>query len=170
MTKTFNNTITFSLLLFLFFYSCENTKEFTPAESEKIKMTRKTNMEKKMKQHLDAVSNRDLTTLKSTMHPDGKMQLILPGAEIFDGVDAFMNYHKEWFADSTSQWTFETKILNSNVGENLGMAITEVKYSEPERNGKPYWNRMIVSYVLENVEGTWYVIKDHASSIKKSTD
>ena len=158
------------LFLALALFSCESTQQTSPEEIEKIKLELKTSMEKKMKQHLDAVTNRDLTTLKSTMHPDGKMQLILPGAEIFDGVDAFMNYHSEWFSDTTTQWTFETKILNSEVSENLGMAITEIMYKEPERNGKPYWNNMIVSYVLENVNGTWYIIKDHASSIKKSTD
>jgi len=171
MKDSYNNIFTIFIFTLLFsFFSCEMTNETTIEEKEKISLVKKKIMESKMLQHLKAVSNRDLETLKSTMHPDGKMQLILPGAEIFDGVDAFMNYHTEWFSDTTSQWTFETKILNSEVGEDIGMAITEIKYSEPERNGKPYWNRMIVSYVLENVDGTWYVIKDHASSIKKSTD
>jgi len=172
MKNLYNNNFTFIIILVfsIFFLSCETTIESTPEELVKIKLERKASMEKKMKQHLDAVTNRDLVTLKSTMHPDGKMQLILPGAKIMDGVDAFMNYHTEWFADTTSQWTFETKIVNSEVGENLGMAITEIMYREPERDGKPYFNNMSVSYVLENVNGTWYVIKDHASSIKKSTD
>jgi len=38
------------------------------------------------------------------------------------------------------------------------------------RDGVPYFNRMIVSYDLENLDGAWYVIKDHASSVEKSTD
>ena len=121
-----------------------------------------------MQKHLNSVSNRDLLTLESTMHPNGKMQLILPGTEIINGVDGFIEYHKEWFNDST--WTFETKILNTNVGNTFGMAITEIVYKEPERNGKPYFNRMIVSYDLEKVNGNWYIIKDHASSVEKSTD
>ncbi len=121
-----------------------------------------------IQKHLNSVSNRDLSTLKSTMHPDGKMQLILPGAEIINGVDGFIEYHENWFDDIT--WTFETKILNTEIGERFGMAITEIVYREPERNGKPYFNRMIVSYDLEKVNGIWYIIKDHASSIEKSTD
>ncbi|KJJ39513.1 hypothetical protein [Aequorivita vladivostokensis] len=51
-----------------------------------------------MQKHLDAVSNRDLGALRETMAPNGQMQLILPGSEIIDGVEGFMNYHKEWFA------------------------------------------------------------------------
>lgn len=121
-----------------------------------------------MQKHLDAVSNRDLPTLKSTMHPDGKMQLILPGAEIINGVNGFIDYHKEWF--KTINWTFETNILNTEVGENFGLAIVEIIYRESERNGKPYYNRMVVSYALEKVNKNWCIIKDHACSIEKSTD
>ncbi len=121
-----------------------------------------------MEKHLSSVSKRDLSTLKSTMHPNGKMQLILPGSEIINGVDGFVEYHKEWFNDST--WTFETKILNTDIGKTFGMAITEIVYREPERDGKPYFNRMIVSYDLEKVNGNWYIVKDHASSTEKSTD
>lgn len=121
-----------------------------------------------MQKHLDAVSNRDLSILESTMSPDGKMQLILPGTEIIDSVSGFMEYHKEWFKDSS--WTFETKILNTNLRDDFGMAITEIIYREPERNGEPYFNRMIVSYDLEKIDGSWYIIKDHASSVEKSTD
>lgn len=121
-----------------------------------------------MQKHLDAVSNQDLERLASTMSPQGNMQLILPGTEIIDKVEGFMDYHREWF--TTSGWTFETKILNAEAGPERGMAITEVVYREAERDGKPYFNRMIVSYDLQKIDGQWYVVKDHASSIEKSTD
>ncbi len=35
-----------------------------------------------MQKHLDAVTNKDLSTLESTLSPEGNMQLILPGTEI----------------------------------------------------------------------------------------
>ena len=122
-----------------------------------------------MQTHLDAVSNKDIETLKYTMSPNGDMLLILPQSEIMEGVDAFINYHIDWFAVNNG-WTFEPKILDTKVGETLAMSITEIVYREPDRDGKPYFNRMIVSYDLEKIEGQWYVIKDHASSIEKSTD
>jgi hypothetical protein len=118
--------------------------------------------------HLNAVSNRDLESLKSTLSPTGEMQLILPKAEILYSVEAFLQYHIDWFA--LPDWTFETKVLNTKVGKQLGMAIVEIIYREPMRDGQPYFNRMIVSYVLERTNGHWYVIKDHASSVEKSTD
>jgi ketosteroid isomerase-like protein len=121
-----------------------------------------------MQKHLDAVSGKDLTVLASTMSPAGNMQLILPGDEIIASVDSFLAFHEAWFQDTS--WTFTTKILNVEVGLQVGMAIIEVVYREPEREGVPYFNRMTVSYTLRKMDGHWYVIKDHASSVEKSTD
>jgi len=165
----------FSSFFILFFalislLSCESmSNKTTVATTNKISPeVNKKNFEQALQKHLDAVASRDLESLASTMSPDGKMQLILPGAEIFEGVSSFMDYHREWFQDTS--WTFETKILNSEVGEQIGMAVTEITYREPERNGAPYFNRMIVSYALEKVDDKWSIILDHCSSVEKSTD
>ena len=121
-----------------------------------------------MEKHLLAVTNKDLKTLSSTLPPNGQMQLILPATEIIDSVQGFLDFHRNWFEDKS--WRFETKILNATVGSRLAMVVVQVIYREPIRDGKPYFNRMIVSYDLEKIAGTWYVIKDHASSVEKSTD
>ena len=121
-----------------------------------------------METHLNAVTNRDLKTLESTLSPNGDMQLILPSQDIIYTTDKFIEFHREWFKDTT--WTFETKILNTDLGDRFGMAITELTYREPERDGKPYFNRQIVSYNLKKIDDNWYVIKDHCTSAEKSTD
>ena len=112
-----------------------------------------------MEKHLAAVSNKDISSLKSTLSPLGNMQLILPNTEITNTVEEFIKFH---------EWTFETKIVNTEIGEDIGLAVTEIIYKEPERNGKPYFNRMHVSYGLKIINGIWYVITDHASSVEKS--
>ena len=121
-----------------------------------------------MEQHLQAVSLKDLESLAETLDPDGQMQLILPQAEIRNGTAAFLAFHRDWFA--TPDWTFETRILNHELGRDLAMVVVEIIYREPERDGQPYFNRMIVSYDLMHKNGRWYVIKDHASSVRKSND
>ncbi|GHB60166.1 hypothetical protein GCM10007390_12350 [Persicitalea jodogahamensis] len=149
------------------FSSCQSNSQndtSTPQARQENEEAFRTTMQK----HLGAVANKDLATLKSTLSPDGKMVLILPQTEITNTVDEFMKYHQEWFQDTT--WTFETKILTTEIADSLGMAITEIVYREPERYGKPYFNRMIVSYDLKKSGNSWYVIKDHASSVEKSTD
>ena len=167
--KNPSHTILLGVFFFstLIFSACRDKETVTTPEEVKIDPAQnKVQFIETMQKHLDAVSNKDLEVLKSTMSPDGKMQLILPNSEIIHSADSFMDFHKEWFQDTT--WTFETEILNTEIGEKYGMAITEIVYHEPERNGKPYFNRMTVSYVLEKINGQWYIIKDHASTIEKT--
>ena len=154
-------------VLFVFVQSCQIDANSELKDASLIKKNEE-QFTSRMQEHLDAVTNRDLETLRSTMCPDGKMQLILQSSEIIEKVEGFMDYHEEWFQDTT--WTFTTKILNTEVGESMGMAVTEVVYGEPDRNGEPYWNRMVVSYDLQKQGDQWYIIKDHASSVEKSTD
>ena len=161
-----SNFLLFAIFL-LFIFACQSPPENKP--DPKISPEENTaQFTAIVQKHLDAVSHKDLIALKSTMSPSGKMQLIMPGAEILNSVDEFMDMHTEWFQDTT--WSFKTKILNTEVDDNLGIAITEIIYSEPERDGQPYFNRMVVSYALEKTNGQWYIIKDHASSVEKSTD
>lgn len=156
------------LLSCLILLAC--TAKPSPEQITQEKAANKLAMTTLMQKHLDAVSNKDIKTLAATLAPDGQMQLILPSSEIKESSKAFIDFHEGWFKDTASAWTFETKILNTEVGRDLGMAITEIVYREPERDGKPYFNRMIVSYVLKKTDEQWYVIKDHASSVEKSTD
>ncbi len=121
-----------------------------------------------MEKHLAAISAKDLDSLATTMSPEGDMQLMLGGMETIVSVDSFMSFHETWFQEPN--WTFDTEILNIEVGERVGMAIVESMYREPERDGKPYFNRMTISYVLRKINGKWYIIKDHATSVEKSTD
>ncbi len=157
------------LIVLIFCASChEDSVEQLKVASQEEVQAKKADFVATMQKHLDAVTNRDLATLKSTLLPTGKMQLILPSTEIIDSVSGFLDYHEAWFQDT--MWSFETKILNTDIGEQFGIAIVEIVYSEPERDGKPYFNRMNVSYALEHNDGKWFIIKDHASSVEKSTD
>lgn len=152
-------------LLLLSFSSCEEKQK----DIQQNEVSEKQNEElfkSVFEKHLNAVTNRDLTTLKSTMSPKGNMELIQPSAEIVYSVDGFINFHQEWF--NIPDWTFKTKVLSTSIGDKIGVATIEALYQEPERNGKPYFNRMIVSYTLEKTNGNWYIIKDHASSIEKT--
>lgn len=154
------------LLPLLFHCACHNTSSpdtISPLSINRAAYEKAFNTQ--MEKHLNAITNKDLETLQSTMHPGGKMQLILPDQEIMMSVDSFMQFHIDWFIGG--EWTFTTEILNTEVGDRIGMAIVEAIYREPDRDGKPYFNRMMVSYTLELLDDQWYIIKDHASSSEK---
>ncbi|WP_378187559.1 hypothetical protein ACE939_04345 [Aquimarina sp. W85] len=75
------------------------------------------------------------------------MKLIQPICETVYSVDGFKKFHEEWF--KVPNWTVRTKIQSTNIGIRIGAATTEFLCQEPERNGKPYFNRLTVSYTLE---------------------
>ncbi len=157
--------ITVFVFLALFLGSCTSTTK-NPIDHKAAQEQNELLFTKTLQTHLAAIEHRNLDSLKSTLSPTGEMQLILPGLKIKNTAEEFIALHQEWFKDTT--WTIEIKIVNIKVGDKIGMAITEVMYREPDRNGKPYFNHMITSYVLEKINNKWYVIKDHASSIEKT--
>ena len=156
------------VFVFTGFTSCQE-KQVTKIEPVVQNQTlNKELAEAAMLKHLDAVSDRDLETLASTLSPDGDMLLILPGTKIIEKASGFLENQKEWF--ESGDWTFETKILHSEVGQTVASIVVQAIYKEDERDGEPYFNRMHISYVLKKVNEKWYVIRDHMVSVEKSTD
>ena len=119
--------------------------------------------------HLYAIQTRNIKELKSTLSPKSDIWMMLPKDKIRTTNKEFIKYHEEWF-NSSKKWSLESKILKVNVGTNMGVAVVGVMYKEPNRKGKPYFNRMAVSYTLKKIGKKWYVVKDHACSLEKSTD
>ncbi len=154
------------LLLILVLVSCDTKNE----KQNNVNVDQKSENEAlgALQTLLKSIENRDLESLKTTMSPTGEMELIIPGRAITYTADEFVELHKNWFKDTI--WTVKTNILDIKVDHNLGYATTDAMYKEPERDGKPYFNHLIVSYVLEKINDKWYVVKDHACSLKKSTD
>ncbi|QCX00454.1 hypothetical protein FGM00_10140 [Aggregatimonas sangjinii] len=160
--------ILFGIFFILALLSCKDQSEKKPDNTDTDIKLNNEKLLTAMNAHMQAISDRDLVALKSTLSPNGNMQLILPGMEMIETVDGFMEYHRQWF--EAENWTFNYDILNSEVGDTMGMVVMSFTYKEPERDGEPYFNRMIISYDLQKIDGAWYVIKDHASSVEKSTD
>ncbi|AUC85042.1 hypothetical protein CW731_06955 [Polaribacter sp. ALD11] len=152
-------------LLIISFSSCE-VKEKRTQKNETSKKQNEELFNSTISKHLNAVTSKDSSALKATMSPKGNMELIQPSSEILYSVDGFMKFHQKWF--EAPNWTVDIKILSTDIGDRIGVATTEFLYKEPDRNGKPYFNRLIVSYTLEKINNNWYIIKDHASSIEKT--
>jgi len=152
-------------LLFFVGTSCEE-KSKPIEENDNSNVENVNSFKATLDKHLVAVANKNSVALKSTMSPKGNMELIQPASEIVYSVEGFMKFHQEWF--NVPNWTVETKVLSTTIGDKVGVATTEFLYKEPERNGKPYFNRLIVTYTLEKINNNWYIIKDHASSVEKT--
>lgn len=156
----------FLALISVLMFSCTHQNGNKKASSSQSDS--ETSFTTAMRKHLDAVENRDVAALQSTMAPTGTLYFLLDKRPLSTTSTSFMDFHREWFKDST--WTINFKILHTAIDDNLGVAITESMYKEPNRDGKPYYHKMHVSYTQQKIDGQWYVIMDQASSIEKSTD
>lgn len=154
MKKFYKITV---IAISLFTLSCASN------ENENVKLFTET-----LQTHLNAVSEKNIEKLITTLPPDSNFLFILPNSSPTRSSKDFIQFHEEWFKDTS--WTFETKIVATNIEEKMGIALVEVLYKEPARNGKPYFNKMSVSYALKKINERWYVIKDHASSIDKTLE
>ncbi|PHN06669.1 YybH family protein [Flavilitoribacter nigricans] len=119
-----------------------------------------------LEEHLAAVAAKDFDRLKMTVPQSGELVWVLPNGASFMKAEEFLQNHQEWFQDTS--WTMTTQILQANWGQDHGTALVEADLREPERNGKPYFHRMFISYGLERSNGRWQVVLDHASTIEKS--
>lgn len=135
-------------------------------KSEELSLADKAAFHQTLSTHLEAVSQKNLATLATTLAPDSTFFLILPGNELEKTSSSFLEMHREWFQDTS--WTFDFEILEEVADKTVGFAIVEVLYREPDRNGAPYFNRMLLTYGLRKYQGEWFVIMDHASSVEKT--
>lgn len=116
---------------------------------------------------LHAVETRDLKGMSKLMPPDGRLQLSLPDTPTRYTVDEFLKFHRNFF--EAPAWTMKHGILNLQCGHRFGIANVEAVYHEPNREGVPYYNRIVISYVFERIKRRWYPIKDHASWVEQSS-
>ncbi|NND34945.1 MAG: hypothetical protein HKN76_20330 [Saprospiraceae bacterium] len=117
--------------------------------------------------HLSSVENKDSICLKFTLKMDGAYRLILPDGSTTTTSTEFYSMHVDWFADAS--WTMNMEIIEFSSDEKIAHALVEANYGEPERNGQPYFHKMWISYVIEKIDGKWYVTHDHASTAEKTT-
>lgn len=149
-----------------FLVACGPAQEADEAPAATTASGKDENFTKVLEQHLAAVGSKDFDQLKLTVPQTGELVWILPNGASFMKAEEFLQNHEEWFQDTS--WTMTTRIVQSDWGTDHGTAIVEADLREPERNGKPYFHRMYISYGLKKMNDGWKVVLDHASTIEKS--
>jgi len=119
-----------------------------------------------LRTHLDALNTKNFAELQKSLSPDGTMYMIRPNTPVIHSTASYEEYHQNWFQDDS--WKLKGAITDSYVGTDSGIAVAEIRYEIPNRDGKSYWNEMTISYGLKKVQDNWYIIKDHSSSVRKS--
>src|SRR3954470_16784948 len=84
---------------------------------------------KAIETHLAAVTNRDLETYLTTVHPD--VTVIITSGATLQGKEEVAEFHRSWFADPA--WVYQPKLIRVVAVSGVVTATVEVTYrSEPD--------------------------------------
>ncbi len=116
---------------------------------------------------LSSLEERDIESFRTNMASADEMDLILTNGDIITSVDSFVELHRGWFQDTT--WSIRHELVDFKFYGNFATSTVKAYYNEPDRNGRPYFHNMLVSYVLRQADdGDWMIIKDQATTFDKS--
>jgi ketosteroid isomerase-like protein len=105
--------------------------------------------------HVRAVQARDLAALGRTITEGRELVLILPNGTRTDTRDAYLAFHRSFFADQG--WTISFDILSERVVGDVGIVSTRSNYSEPANGTTSHsW----VTFVFRRSGSRWLLVYD----------
>jgi len=108
-------------------------------------------------EHVRAVKARDLAALESTITSGEALTLILPNGVQTATRQAYIDFHKEFFASKT--WTIQFEPVSRAVGSDFAVLTTKSLYQDTV-DGKPYRSRSWVTFTFRKEAGQWRLIHD----------
>jgi uncharacterized protein (TIGR02246 family) len=108
-------------------------------------------------EHVRAVQSRDLPALEQTITSGDRLTLILPNGTQTSTRQAYVDFHKEFFATKT--WTIQFEPVSRIVGADFAVLTTKSLYQDTV-DGKPYRSRSWVTFTFQRELGQWRLIHD----------
>lgn len=108
-------------------------------------------------EHVKAVQSRDLAALERTITSGDQLTLILPNGVQTATRQAYVDFHKQFFAEKT--WTIRFEPVSRAVGPDFAVLTTKSLYQDVV-DGKPYSSRSWVTFTFRKESGHWRLIHD----------
>jgi uncharacterized protein (TIGR02246 family) len=108
-------------------------------------------------EHVKAVQARDLPALERTLTSGEQLTLILPNGTQTSTRQAYVDFHKQFFATKT--WTIQFEPVRRAVGVDFAVLTTKSLYQDVA-DGKPYRSRSWVTFTFQKEAGQWRLIHD----------
>lgn len=108
--------------------------------------------------HIDAVRKRDLDALINTITAGDKLTLIFPNGKTSETRQAYVDFHKEWFAEPG--WTMQMEPISTLVRNDLGMALMRTTYTDAagSREG-------LLALTFAREQGQWRLVFDQNTRV-----
>lgn len=115
--------------------------------------------------HLDAIHRHDLEALIPTLTTSDSLTLIFPDGTLIETREAFLDIHREWFADTT--WTMIFEPVAVQDGEDIALAVVMwTLRDDSPRSGR----QALLSLGFRVEDGAWRLFHDQNTSLPLPSD
>ncbi|HKS57333.1 MAG TPA: nuclear transport factor 2 family protein [Steroidobacteraceae bacterium] len=114
-------------------------------------------------EHVRAVQARDLAALERTITSGEQLTLILPNGEISGTRQAYIDFHRKFFATKT--WTIQFEPIDRAVGSDFAVLTTKSLYQDKADGSR---SRSWVTFTFHKEAGQWRLIHDQNTRLPPS--
>ena len=155
--------------LFGLIASCQHNHEShgeTDAHANPAEIGIKLGFQGVISDHLNAIATKNMDMLKKTVPDSGAFNLIVPTGKMMSSVEQFLAGYEAMFKDTESSFTSE--VINSDYTSEFGTAVVYSTLEDPDRDGAPYFHKMLFTYNVKKIDGSWKIVSSHATTVEKS--
>lgn len=148
--KSYKEIINNLIIIFTLFLSVSCTRQQSPPnQTESFLST--------LDIHLEAIVEGNLELLDPTV--SDHVIMIGPDGTKYDGKEAFMQLHKNWFA--LNHWKWNGEILKTEYTDSLGFGLIKYHYVENDSVGNNVLeSNAYLILIFKQVQAGWQLIHD----------
>jgi ketosteroid isomerase-like protein len=110
--------------------------------------------------HVEAIHKRDLDALIGTITTGDSLTLIFPDGTTHNTRQAYVDFHREWFAEQG--WTMEMEPVSVLVRDGLGIALMRTTYTDAAGP-----RQALLSLAFSREQNQWRLVFDQNTRIVK---
>ena len=108
--------------------------------------------------HVAAIGARDLDALLATVTARDTLTLVFPDGAVLPTRQAFVDFHRAWFADTS--WTMTLRPVSSTVRDGLGIALLETTYTDAAGP-----RDAVLALTFADEDGAWRLVFDQNTRV-----
>jgi ketosteroid isomerase-like protein len=108
--------------------------------------------------HVEAIRKRDLDGLLDTVTATDRLTLIFPNGTLSDTRQAYVDFHRKWFAEQG--WTMKMEPVSLLVRSELGIALMRTTYTDEAGSRQGF---LTLTFARE--QGRWRLVFDQNTRI-----
>jgi len=114
--------------------------------------------------HLKAIKERNIEKFAPTVAEN--VSTIDPNGVKTDGKKEFLDFHKNWFAQSN--WERKDNILTTSVTDSIGYTLIQYQYIQKDKSGNILFQLHAYQVLIfENLHAGWQLVYDQNTGIQE---